>query len=177
MSNYIEQEVKVIDVDVATICLKLDQLGAQKVFDGERLFTYFDYTDGRLRGSGEEVRLTEEGKLKLSFSRKVSEGKETIKVFVSKKEEISDFLSRLGLVPIAEIQSRRISYEWGSIDFDIDIFPKIPAFLEIDLGSSAEKSLPDLISYLELADKERLEISTQEIYSKFGVDIFNDFKI
>jgi len=178
MDTYTEKEVKILDVDVENLVKKLDKLGAKKVFDADRIFTYFDYDDGKLRKLGEEVRLTEEEKLKLSFSRRLeNREKETIKVFVSRKKEIVDFLLRLGLYPIAEIKSHRISYELGTIDFDIDIFPKIPPFLEIDLGDSPQMSLNDLIKYLDLESKEMADISTHEIYSRMEIDFFDRFKI
>jgi adenylate cyclase class IV len=175
---YVEKEIKVLDVDVSRLVTALETLGAKKVFDGDRVFTYFDYEDYELRNSGEEVRLTEEEKIKLSYSQRLENGeKETVKLFVSRKQEAVDFLFRLGLNPVAEIHSHRISYEWGSTDFDIDAFPEIPSFLEIDLGDSPIKSLEELIDALNLKEEEKLDISTHKIYEKFGIDIFERFKI
>jgi adenylate cyclase class IV len=176
--NYVEKEIKVLGVDVPTLVSALETLGAKKVFDDDRVFTYFDYEDYELRNSGEEVRLTEEEKIKLSYSQRLENGeKETIKLFVSRKQEAVDFLFRLGLNPVAEIHSHRISYEFGSTDFDIDVFPEIPSFLEIDLGDSPIKTLEELIDALNLKEEEKLDISTHKIYEKFGIDIFERFKI
>jgi adenylate cyclase class IV len=177
MSTYREREVKIIDINVADLQQRIQSLGAKKVFDGDRVFTYFDYADGRLRRLGEEVRLTEEEKLKLSFSRRTQGEKETIKVFVSRKQEIVDFLDRLGLRPIAAIPSHRVSYEWGTIDFDIDVFPRIPSFIEVDLGESPQLPLEDLLNRLNIQGNERSELGTHEIYAKFGIDVFQQFRL
>ncbi len=42
MNTYKEQEIKVLDINVENVCEKLEQLGAKKVFDGDRIFTTLD---------------------------------------------------------------------------------------------------------------------------------------
>ena len=174
---YIEKEVKVLDIFPERIVKRLEKLGAKKVFDADRIFTTLDYSGKRLSKENKEVRLTEEGKLKLSWEAKISENsKETIKLFVSRKQETLDFLNRLGLVPVAIVKSHRTSFEWEDIDFDIDTFPKIPPFLEIDLGDS-EKSLEEIVNLLELRAKKTLKASTKEVYKQYGIDYYKEFKV
>jgi hypothetical protein len=87
-----------------------------------------------------------------------------------------DFLSRIGLFPIAESTSHRISFELDSIDFDIDEFSGIPPFLEIDMGDSAV-SAKEILEKLQLSSHEVLDVSTPGIYEKMGLDYFEMFKI
>lgn len=175
--SYIEQEVKILDVNVEVLCSKLRELGAVEVFNADRVITHFDAADGHLTKEGKTMKLTEEGKLKLSIGGAAETGqKETVKLFVSRKQEAVDFLARLGIKPISESTSRRISFEWSGIDFDIDQFPKIPAFLEIDLGESG-MALQDVLAKLGLEKNQVVEMSTPDIYEKYGHNYFELFKL
>ncbi|MBN1263205.1 MAG: CYTH domain-containing protein [Candidatus Pacebacteria bacterium] len=175
--DYFEDEVKVLDVSPEHLKRVFAKIKAKKVFDDKRLFTSFDYPNLKLTKNGKGVRLTEEGKLKLSFTTKLStKSKETIKLFVSRKKEAVDFLDRLGLKPIAECPSHRISWEWKGVDFDLDQFPQIPPFLEIDPGDSGI-ALKKILELLDLGNREVVTLSTREVYTKYGKDYLKLFAI
>ena len=127
MNKYIEEEIKVLDVDDGRLQKILEKLGAKKVFDGKRIFTTYDTRNKKYTSKGIIIRLTEEDKVKLSITTPLKKNKrETVKLFISRKKETVDFLERIGLFPVAEVASYRISYELGKVDIDIDKFPKIP---------------------------------------------------
>lgn len=177
MNSYIEHEVKILDIDVEKVQSKLEALGAVKVYDDERVLTTFDTKDFGYKSQRKSIRLTEEGKLKLSVSSGCGESKETVKLFTSRKEETVDFLSQLGLYPITEVKARRISYEWNEVDFDIDIFSEIPAFLEIDI-ERLTIPLEELLIQLGLNEKRRVVMGTKEIFQEvYGKDFYELFKI
>lgn len=177
MPKYIEHEIKVLGVDVVQLQAQLEELGAKKVFDDFRIFTTFDTPDRKYTSNHTILRLTEEGKLKLSISSVDKDGtKETVKVFTSRKEETVDFLAKLGVHPIAQVQSHRISYEWGDTDFDIDQFPEIPAFLEIDTDY-LPITLEALLQKLELDAHQIVTMGTEEIFSQYDKSYFELFKI
>jgi adenylate cyclase class 2 len=164
-----EKETKVLNVDVRNLISKLIKLDAEMVFDNIRTITYFK----NVKDDREPfLKLTEEEKLKLSSQ---MDGKE-VKLFVSRKEECVQLLHTLGYEPVTEAKARRISYEWEGIDFDIDEFPQIPAFLEIDLCES-KYTLQDILKKLNLEKNERGEVSTPDIYKKYGLDYFGLFKL
>lgn len=168
MANYIEKEVKILDINKEELTKRLEKLGALKIFDWQRTFTTFDTIDHKYTNNKQIIRLTEESKLKLSINNMNKEWKiETVKLFVSRKEETIDFLKRLEINPITEVKSYRISYELDGIDIDIDIFPEIPAFVEIDIETLQWK-LPDLLKKLWLEKNEVVEINTEEIFTKYG---------
>ena len=177
MLDYQENEVKILDINVLQVCSNLDKLGAPKVFDDDRVFTTFDTKNGKYRKSKTIIRLTEETKLNLSVSNFPDRiNKETVKLFVSRKKEAIDLLGKLGIYPICEVRSHRVSYEHGPVDFDIDIFPEIPPFIEIDVGDS-DTLLEEILIKLELTDKEKFYGGTEELYEKYGKDYFNIFRI
>jgi adenylate cyclase class 2 len=165
-------ETKVLDINTRELEEKLISLGAKKVFDNVRVITHFNNSQENREPF---LKLTEEGeKLKLS-SQNHQTRKET-KLFVSRKVECIELLKTLGYAPVSEVKVRRISFEWEGIDFDIDEFPQIPAFLEIDLGDS-RYSLDDILGKLNLKENERGEMSTIDIYNNYGLNYFDLFKL
>jgi adenylate cyclase class 2 len=165
-------EIKVLDIDIEAVETGLASLEAKKVFDSERTITYFK------NESNVEpfLKLTEEGE-KLKLSSQNPGTNQEIKLFVSRKEECIQLLASLGFTPISEVNAKRISYELGTIDFDIDEFPEVPAFLEIDLGDKPSLTLDELLSKLGLGGNQKGQMSTPEIVKHYGKDYFELYKL
>lgn len=177
MENYREHEIKILGVDVLDIQQKLETLGAKKISDGIRVITTFDTPERKFTHEKKIIRITEEDKIKLSVNFPSSQvQKNSIKVFTSRKKETQDFLGQLWIVPITEVHTKRISYEWGEVDFDIDIFPEIPAFLEIDI-EHLPVSLDELLSKLGCDNKRQSFAGTEEIFAEYGKDYYTLFQI
>ncbi len=166
-------ETKVLDINTEATEAGLVSLGAKKVFDGVRVVTYFKND----RDTGVPfLKLTEEGdKLKLSSQNTVSY--EEVKLFVSRKEECVALLATLGYKPISEVRAKRISYELDAIDFDIDEFPGIPPFLEIDTGVPPALLQGELLCKLGLESNKKGEMFTPEIVSVYGKNYFDLYKL
>ena len=175
--NTIETEQKVLDVDVDKLLNALDAIGAHKVYDDVRVITHFDTSSHSLRAKGESIKLTEESKLKLEHMRKSVNGQaDAVKVFVSRKEETVEFLKRTGLVPVTEVRARRISYELDGADIDIDCFPGIPPFMEVDAGGASAK-MTELLDQLHVSDHEVIVATTPEIFARYNKDYFKEFGV
>jgi adenylate cyclase class 2 len=164
------EEVKILNIDVEKIIKKLEELGAKKVFDNVRVVTYFKNKNDAGKPF---LKLTEEDKLKLT-SQNLNTHKD-IKLFVSRKEECISLLETLGYFAISEVSTHRTSYELFGIDCDIDIFPEIPPFLEIDLGET-EITLDDFIVKLNLEDNKKVVMSTPQVVELYGKDYFDLYK-
>lgn len=169
--KYPNVESKVLDVEVEGLIARLRGIGAKEVFDAERIITHLDDGTGRLKGKN--LKLTEEDKLKLSID--TGEEHSTVKLFVSRKAECIDMLAELGIRPVAVARARRTSFEWEGVDFDIDQFPGIPPFLEVDVSESVH-SLEEVLKSLGLEVKERGMLSTPQVYERYGLDYFERFK-
>ena len=76
------------------------------------------------------------------------------------------------------MEAPRISYELGKIDFDIDKFPAIPAFLEIDIENIEEEgyTVEDLLKKLGLENNKVVVKGTEDIHELYGVDYFDVYK-
>lgn len=165
-------EIKILNINTDDVCEQLEKLGAERVFDDVRTIEYF-------KRDGEDIepylKLTREGeKLKLASKR---DGVSEVKLFISREKEAHELLGQLGYQCITRVSAQRISYELGSIDFDIDIFPQSKPFLEIDDYEKYSGGLEVLVSDIGLAEHERGHFSTPDIHQKEGKDYFACYSV
>ncbi|CAN5148188.1 hypothetical protein BH11PAT4_BH11PAT4_7200 [soil metagenome] len=168
-----EKEIKVLGINLEDVAKRLQKLGARKVFDGDRAITHFDTADGAYAKQNKYVKVTQEEFLKLTVTTEV-EGGSSIEYKTRVGEDIFAILEQLSLQPIAEVTARRISFELDEIDFDIDFFPGIPSFLEVDIEHVDEQV--QLLEKLGLQDCKQLVASTPGIFAHYGKDYFQEFK-
>lgn len=67
-------------------------------------------------------------------------------------------------------EKKRITYILDGTEIDIDSWPLIPPYLEIE-GESDEQ-VDSIVKKLELSSKEVVSCNTAEIYKKYGIDIY-----
>ena len=180
--EYKEHEIKVLDVDINDLEKRLQEMGAVKVYDDERTIIALD-TQERifLNQKDKLIRVTDEGSIKVTMhvNQSKPEIKEGIKFKTSRLKETMDFFHELGMNPISKVKSHRISYELGKIDFDIDKFPKIPHFLEIDIEYLENEgyTLEDLLKKLNLENNKIVVMGTEDIHKLYDVDYFDVYKV
>lgn len=176
-TEYVEHEIKVLNVDINQVKAKLEELGAKKVYEDERKFTVLDNENGDYLKQDKLIRITEEGSVKVSIhiNNSKPEIKEAIKYKASRVKEQLDFFLAIGLKPIAKAKAKRISYELGNIDFDIDDFYKIPPFLEIDIENV--DNYQELLKKLGLENHEVVRMGTEAIFEHYGLDYFKEYKV
>ncbi len=169
--NNIEYEIKVLEIDVNNLREKLDKLGAKKE---EKFFKIWSYKiDDENSKEEEHIRLRDEGnKITLAYKKKSGSGidkTEEIEFEVSNFEKANQFLSKFRFNGIYYQERKRELYVLEDIEFAIDFWPKIPAFLEVE-SSSAEKVYKGL-KFLNLEQKDEGNLSIVEVYKKYGLDI------
>jgi len=182
MSEYKEHEIKVLDVDIEKLEEKLNEIGAKKVYDDVRTIITLDTPERMFLNEKDKlIRVTDEENIKVSMHVNQSnpEIKEAIKFKTSRLKETMDFFQQLGLNPISNVKANRISYELGKIDFDIDKFPAIPAFLEIDIEFLEDEGykLDDLLKKLGLENNKVVVMGTEDIHKLYGIDYFEKYKV
>ena len=181
ISEYKEHEIKVLDVNVEDLMERLEKIGAKKVYDDVRIITALDTKDRHFLSAEDKlIRVTEEENIKVTMHVNQSnpEEKAGIKFKTSRLKETMDFFHQLGLNPISRVKVPRVSYELGKIDFDIDKFPAIPPFLEIDIEYVEEEgyTVEDLLKKLGLEDKRVVVMGTEDIHKLYGIDYFEVYK-
>ena len=144
-----EYEITVLDIDVMKIEKKLLEIGAVKegeFFQKRNLYNFLEEYRGRFIGSVKEL-----------------------EVEVSDFEKTDEILNMLGYEHSMYQENKRTIYRLGNIEFDIDSWPMIPTYLEIE-GKSKEQ-VEEMIEKLEI-DKNKLSLDkVSEIYKKYGFDI------
>ena len=166
-----EYEITVLDIDVSEIEKKLESIGAVKqgeYFQKRNLYNFHEEYRGRfirLRTNGEKTTLTIKDK---SAKKEIGSVKE-LEIEVSSFEKANEILELLGYEHSTYQENKRIIYKLGHIEFDIDTWPMIPTYLEIE-GKNKE-DVEKMIKILDI-DEEKLSLDkVSEIYEKYGIDI------
>ena len=95
-------------------------------------------------------------------------GTKEIEVFVDSYEKTYEFLNAIGLIVKVEEKNRRIRYQKFDVMFDIDFWPFIPPYLEVE--SSSYKKVKDAARELGFKPKNGLIGSAGTVYKKYGYD-------
>lgn len=165
-----EYECRILDIDVEEIRKKLESIGAKKVKERSMRRYVYDIDPNRkgfwirLRDNGEKTTLT----LKETVSDKI-DGTKELEVTVDDFEKTNMILNRLGFVANACQENRRISFVYEDVEIEIDFWPKIPPYLEIE-ADSAEK-IEKVVKLLGFEMSNTTSISIPKVYQKYGLDI------
>jgi len=158
-----ERECKILEIDTGDVVLKLENMGAEKDFEGEVISHVFDYEDRRLakdgrllrlRTMGDVATLTFKGAIRREQKAKVREEHE---LEVGDPETMRTILNELGLDEVARSGKHRVSFLLhregsGNIRFELDTLPGIPTFLEVEAGS--EEAMKSIVKELGFREHE-----------------------
>jgi len=166
-----EIEVKILEIDEKEVIERLRGLGARKIFDGDVITTYFDFEDKRLAKEGKILRLRKKGdQVELTYKKKISKKEAKItdeyEVIVDRIDAVVEILEMVGLKEFHKSIKHRISYTKDNIHFEIDTYPGIPAFLEIEAQSVGE--LREYINKLGFSMDETLPWSIKDVLEYYG---------
>lgn len=166
-----EYEVRVLEIDKDELIRKLESLNATKVgeFNQKRyVYDTIPKENGkwiRLRTNGKETTLT----FKDVTSDKI-DGTKEVEIEVSDLELTNEFLNKIGFFSKAYQENNRIRYILDDVELDIDSWPLIPTYLEIE--GKDENSVLDMIEKLELDKSKVTSLDVQSVYEKFyNIDI------
>lgn len=170
-----EYEITILDVDVKELEKKLEKLGAVKEGDflqKRNLYNFHEEFRGRfirLRTNGKSTILTIKDK---SAKKDIGSVKE-LEIEVSDFDKTALIMEQLGYEVSTYQENKRTIYKLGDVEFDIDTWPMIPTYMEIE-GKSKEE-VEDFIEKLKI-DKSKLTLDKiSEIYKKYGINI-HDYK-
>ncbi|HEY4480141.1 MAG TPA: CYTH domain-containing protein [Candidatus Paceibacterota bacterium] len=139
-----EVETKVLDIDVEETKKKLLDLGAEKIAEDRIVVDWFDFPN---RKEGEEnwflrIRTYSNGKKEVTWKARseitgTTRRHKEINFELEEPEKLADLFQEIGLQNYAHQEKDRISFAYKDWRFDIDQYPKCPAFVEIE-GKSEE---------------------------------------
>lgn len=168
-----EIEVKILDIDPVEAEKKLLDLGAKKISDEvfeEWLFWKPEWKKvrGRVR-----VRVRKsKNKVFVAYketTKSTAEGNLEIEFEVSDMEAAVEFIKKLGVPVVRHQQKRRVHFEVDGLTVDIDYWPRIPPYMEIE-GKSLEK-IEKLMEKLAISGR-RVELDAVAIYKEiYGISL------
>ena len=174
-----EYEVKYLDIDPAALEAKIYSLGGTKAFD--RLFhrAVFDYPDLRLDQQAAWVRVRDEGdQVTMAFKQRIGydpadsatndAGMKEYEVVVSDFETACNILRSIGLTDKFYIENRRVQFRLAGAEIDIEYWPMLQPYLEIEGASWAE--VETTIAKLGLDPSISKRYSTTQIYAQQGIN-------
>lgn len=178
-----ECEVKFLNINVDQITAKIKSLGGTKQFDRVFRRIVFDYPDLRLNNDKAAwVRLRDEGdKITLSYKQRldIGDGTSNDRSMLEHEIEVSDFdqtaeiMRNIGLMDKFYEENRRVQYKIGEVELDIDYWPQLNPYLEIEAPSWG--LVDEMIGKLGLNPDDKKIYSTHQIYAQAGIKE-NDYK-
>lgn len=171
----IEYEAKVLDIDPEkTARLILDAGGTPQ---GEtRLMRRYVY-DTLPAVPGRWVRLRDTGTgtgtgvtlCVKQIATDAVDGTHETETTVDSFEETAALLRLVGLTPRSYQENRRTSYTLGTVRLELDAWPRIPPYLEIEADS--ETQVQDAAVALGLDREQLTSLNTTTIYGMYGIDL------
>lgn len=137
----IEHEVKILEINRNNIIERLEEIGAERLFDGLVVDEYYDYPNRRLRKGGHLLRIREMGDDIIVTIKGPSLGgsvksREEMEFSVSSSGGMKELLCLLGLECWLKLTKKRTLYKKGDVRFAIDSYMNefgfIPEFIEIE---------------------------------------------
>lgn len=165
-----EYEVRILEINLEDTINKLEKLGATLIGKYEQKRYVYDLVPAekgkwiRLRTNGEKATLT----YKDVVSDKI-DGTKELEFEVSDFEKTNEFLERIGFYNKGYQENNRIQYELDGVEIDIDTWPLIPTYMEIE-GKSEEDVL-NMINKLNMNKEKITSLDVQNVYKQYGIEL------
>lgn len=168
--------MKILDIDAEATIARLQALGADCLFKGRVLCLHFDDAAESLRAKGELFRLRRwvgeaghEGYFEICYKgpKQIVEGckvREEIETTVEDADRFESMMKAMGYHVTMDNEKRRRSYAWNGVRVDVDEYPQVPAYLEIEGRDRAE--IDEAIRVLELGACEVSTETADELFSR-----------
>ncbi|GAA1157935.1 hypothetical protein GCM10009630_65130 [Kribbella jejuensis] len=166
----IEYEAKVLEVVPDELAGRILSLGGRRVTCRLMRRYVYDIRGGdasrwiRLRDTGSAVTLAVK-----EIAHDGIDGTTETEVVVGDFETTNELLRRIGFEPKSYQENRRASFELRGAELEIDWWPMIPPYLEIE-GRSREHVI-EVANALALSDDRLTGENTTKVYANYGIDL------
>lgn len=166
----IEYEVKILEINVDEIKQKLESLDAEYIWENMQKRYVYDFNPInpnkwiRLRQKWAKVELT----VKEIFDDSIIWTKE-VETSVGNFEVTNSILNELWYKPKAYQENKRISYKLDWVEIEIDFWPLIPVYMEIEWKN--ESDVEKVVKRLWYTIEDTTSINTTKVYSKYGIEL------
>ena len=166
-----EYEIRVLEVDIEEIVTKLETLGATKVGDWEQKRYVYDFNPKRenqwirFKTNGKKTTLTYK-----NVEKDTVDGTKELEIEVDDFEKTNEMLEVLGYKSKGYQENKRIRYMLNDVEIDIDSWPKIPTYMEIE--GKDEKEVNETLKLLNVPEEKVTALNCEDIYKKvYNIDI------
>lgn len=172
--KHTEYECRVLNIDLEKLVSKLESLDAKN--KGEKFQQRYVYDFNpinpnswiRLRTNGDKVTIA----IKDISDRSSISGTEELEVEVADFQTTNLILERLGYHHRNYQENKRWSFELNGVKIDIDSWPLIPTYAEIE--GSSEREVLDTLNLLNINMDDVTTLDVESIYKeKYGIDLLS----
>ena len=179
MIQHEEIEVKFLEIDAQDLQKKLEDIGAVRIGEYFQRVHIFDFPGFPLDTAHSWVRLRDNGeKVTLSFKKRAGvaskggdnndETAQEIEIVVDDLEKTKQILFAIGMIDKRYMENKRVKWRKGTITFDIDSWPRVPTYVEIE-GDSLD-AVKGVSEELGFDFKEGKIYSAQQVFLRYGID-------
>lgn len=166
-----EYEIRILEIDKEGIVKKLEDLGAVKRGEYAQKRYVYDLKPIqknkwiRLRTNGIETTLTYK-----DIESNTIDGKKEVEFKVDSFEVANEFLNKIGFMLRSYQENKRIQFILDNVEIDIDTWPMIPTYLEIE--GNSEEEVNNMVKKLDLGNLKITALNCNDIYRKiYNIDI------
>ncbi len=172
----IEYELRVLEINQEEIIKKLESLGATL----ENKMDYKRYVYDMVPNRPDEwIRLRTDGKESTLTYKKITneeniEGTEEIEIVVDDFDKTNEILQVMGYNFRNYQENKRVRYRLNGVEIDIDSWPLIPTYLEIE--GTSEQEVKDIVKLLEIDETKITYLNCGSIYQQIYNINYEDIK-
>lgn len=166
----IEHEAKILNVDPDTVERLILGAGGRKIAERFMRRNVYDITPGdlsrwiRLRDTGDEITLTVK-----QITSDAIDGTHETEVKVDDFDTTDQLLETLGFTAKSYQENKRRSFHLDDAQLEIDTWPLIPPYLEIEADSKAE--VVRVAGRLGYTEADLTGQNTIKIYTHYNIDL------
>ena len=166
-----EYEIRILDVNKEEMIKKLEKLGAtlKGKFEQKRYFYDLKPVEKdkwiRLRTNGKVTTLTYKNIVSNTI-----DGTKEVEFEVEDFNKANEFLERIGFKNRSYQENERIQYILSNVEIDIDSWPMIPTYMEIE--GKSEEEIINMKKVLDIDETKVTTLNCDDIYKQiYKIDI------
>lgn len=168
-----EYEIRVLEINKEYTIKRLEELGATKKGEFQQKRYVYDLKPAE---KGKWIRLRTNGLITtLTYKDIVSnaiDGTQEIEFRVEDFDKTNEFLRKIGFESRSYQENERIQYILNDVEIDIDSWPMIPTYMEIEEKSESE--IMNIKKLLNTNEDKTTTLNCDSIYKEvYGIDISN----
>ena len=166
-----EYEIRVLERNKEEMIKKLEGLGATRKGEYEQKRYVYDL---RPVEKGKWIRLRTNGRTTtITYKDIVSntiDGTKEVEIEVDDFNRANEFLERIGFESRSYQENVRTQYVLNNVEIDIDSWPMIPTYMEIE--GNSEKEVAEMLELLKIDTTKLTALNCDDIYKQiYGIDI------